>query len=131
MKIYVYSETGAKLITPTLLNEFHWIQIKTIDDNNWLKPPNNCKDKLNLTFCDSSYINNFKEEIGVKILYFLKRNYPIEELIINCEAGISRSAGLAAAIEFYYLGTSEIIKKKPLYNSTVYSNMLEILINNN
>ena len=49
-----------------------------------------------------------KDEDGRKIAAFLKQ-YPDTEVIVHCDAGISRSAGVAAAILKYFTGDDSTI----------------------
>lgn len=51
----------------------------------------------------------------------------IEELYINCAAGISRSAGVAAAISKFYTGDDEFFYKNYVPNRYVYIKVLEAL----
>lgn len=53
--------------------------------------------------------------------------YDVELIIVHCSAGISRSAGCAAAIMKYYSGSDEQIFNDPSYdpNRTVYCRVLE------
>lgn len=49
----------------------------------------------------------------------------INTFVVNCEAGMSRSAGVAAALAKIYNGDDRhIIKEKPLYNRHVYNTIL-------
>ena len=48
-----------------------------------------------------------------------------DTVVVNCEAGMSRSAGCAAALSLIHNGSDkEIIKTKPLYNRKVYREVL-------
>lgn len=53
----------------------------------------------------------------------------IEELYVNCAAGISRSAGVAAAISKFYTGEDDFFYKKYIPNRYVYMRVLEALYN--
>jgi predicted protein tyrosine phosphatase len=49
----------------------------------------------------------------------------VDHVVVNCEAGQSRSAGCAAALSYIYNGTDKgIIKTKPLYNRLVYRTVM-------
>jgi predicted protein tyrosine phosphatase len=51
----------------------------------------------------------------------------IEELYIHCDAGISRSAGVAAALSKIFLGTDEEFFKAPYHpNRLIYRLILEL-----
>jgi predicted protein tyrosine phosphatase len=52
-------------------------------------------------------IRLFTKDMADKIVEFLERNDPVLAAIIHCEAGISRSAGVAAAMARIYNGTDQ------------------------
>lgn len=68
------------------------------------------------------------------LVYFLvkafKKNPQVENLIVHCEAGVSRSAGLAAALMKFYNDDDMPIFNNPKYcpNMTVYRMVLERLM---
>ena len=66
---------------------------------------NNIKDILFLTFDDTDDKTGITEQDATQIKEFLKKNeniYPFYDILVNCNAGQSRSAGVAAAILMYY-----------------------------
>lgn len=68
------------------------------------------------------------EEDAEKIVKFVRRiKDKVDTVIVHCEAGQSRSAGVAAAILKYYTGHDEQIYNDPKYtpNSTCYRRVLE------
>ena len=68
----------------------------------------------------------FNKEDAKKIVNFVRRYLNKVELIVcQCEAGISRSAGVAAALSKYITGSDEYYFKHYLPNSLVY----KLLIN--
>ena len=96
-------------------------------------PSDRYNDVLYLKFDDADFqvvssiclINNKHANI---ILNFVAHNIEcnIKTIVVNCEAGISRSAGVAAALSKIYNGCDkDIIKMKPMYNRKVYSTILE------
>lgn len=118
MEIKVYSKEAAKIITPTIKEEFIWISIRTIEEDPILNTPYNCKAKLDLYFYDTSNEgeNSFDIALGEKVWKFLKSN-PCDYLVINCEAGISRSAGMAIGIyESMFQKSCPLRDQKPLFN---------------
>lgn len=98
--------------------------------------PESCKDHLEITCDDVTNVRVpnahlytfFSVEHAQKILNFVEKNKDrIDTLICACEAGISRSAGCAAAIEKIYLGTDEIYNNiKYFPNSLIYSTILNL-----
>lgn len=66
-----------------------------------------------------------------QIADFVKRNRGIDTLIVHCDAGISRSAGVAAAISHWAFGNDSGIFKNPNYNPNMqcYNFMIEALYN--
>lgn len=70
-----------------------------------------------------------------QIAFFVKgiaKDESINSLIVHCEAGMSRSAGVAAAIMKYLFGTDEAIFGIPSYrpNMLCYRRTLEALMDN-
>jgi predicted protein tyrosine phosphatase len=60
-----------------------------------------------------------------QIKYFVEYNFKnIIDLYVHCEAGISRSAGIAAAIAKYYFGDDSKYFKKYLPNKYCYNKLL-------
>jgi len=62
---------------------------------------------------------------AVNILKYLDTTQP-EEIVINCEAGISRSAGVAVALEEILNGNNKAFKKYPNHNRRVTSTILRV-----
>jgi predicted protein tyrosine phosphatase len=70
--------------------------------------------------------NCFKKEQARQILDFVKRNESkIEILLVHCEAGASRSPGIAAAISKILWNDDEMYFKKYMPNGFVYKMILE------
>lgn len=101
-----------------------------------------CLDILRLQFHDldkrakkiiqnSSDKNNyllFNKKEAKKIVNFIKKYLNKTNLIIcQCEAGISRSAGVAAALSKYITGSDEYYFKHYIPNSLVYKLLLNEL----
>jgi len=61
---------------------------------------------------------------AVSILNFLRLTQP-EEIVVNCEAGISRSAGVAVALEEILNENKQAFKKYPNHNRRVASTILQ------
>ena len=98
----------------------------------------NCVSSLYLRFydtdkhieCDNglviSPINEFQSNlIALFAINCFQQN--IEHLYVNCAAGISRSAGVAAAISKFYTGDDERFYKEYIPNRYVYMKVLEAL----
>jgi len=121
MEILVYSEQCAKRQIKTIKEDFIWIQIKTLKKDSFLPRPNNCIAKLNLSFYDTALENpkGFDLNLAYTVWDWLFKN-TCNLLIINCEAGLSRSAGLAIGIdECLKNQTSNLRKRKPLANNLI------------
>jgi hypothetical protein len=67
----------------------------------------------------------FDNEMAKQIKAFLEKNILVDTLIVNCEAGISRSAGVAAAISKHLTGDDSFFFKNYLPNRLVYRLLLE------
>lgn len=69
-----------------------------------------------------------KDSDGLMIACFLEK-YPVENIIVHCDAGISRSAGVAGAILKYYLGDDTLVFDDPHFypNMWCYRKTLQAL----
>jgi hypothetical protein len=98
----------------------------------------NCVSSLCLRFYDTdqyintdtglmiSPINDFQSKLIANFaVNCFEEN--IEELYVNCAAGISRSAGVAAAISKFYTGDDKYFYDKYIPNRYVYMRVLEAL----
>jgi hypothetical protein len=85
-----------------------------------------------VTTNDGSIIKTINKD-QIKLLAFfirtLKHN-PTEEVYVNCVAGISRSAAVAAAISKYYKGDDEYFFDTYVPNMFVYSSLINELASN-
>jgi len=73
----------------------------------------------------------FTEKDAKKILHFIEKWMDqIDTLIVHCNAGVSRSSGVAAAISKYLYGddTEYFDSYKYNPNTTVYTVLLEMLV---
>lgn len=77
-------------------------------------------------------INNFGQEakpfdagMAGQVREFMERNATAPIVIVNCEMGISRSAGLAAALSKSLIGDDEEYFKRYVPNTTVYKRVIE------
>lgn len=100
----------------------------------------NCVSSLCLRFYDTdkhleadngliiSPINDFQSSLiaNFAVCCFEEK---VEELYINCAAGISRSAGIAAAISKFYTGDDQFFYDKYVPNRYVYMEVLTKLMN--
>lgn len=71
--------------------------------------------------------DRFEESDAQKICKFVEKNILVDTLICQCEAGISRSAGVAAAISKHLYGEDSFFFKNYLPNRRVYRMLLEEL----
>lgn len=91
----------------------------------------NVKDILFLVFddvcgkIDELELKLFNKDMAKQILDFVDKHS--DKLIIcQCEAGISRSAGVAAALSKIYNGTDDFFFKRYIPNNLVYKTILEL-----
>jgi predicted protein tyrosine phosphatase len=148
MKLIIYGRYGVKNIVPNYTNgnEFAAISITTVDDDHPIYPENPDKYKILHIFTDDFDINIHKEyfieiekklkrpvdlfskEDAVTILNFVnecvQHNKDIT-IVCQCDAGVSRSAGVAAALSKIYNDDDEYIFKKYVPNRYVYRMILE------
>lgn len=134
-KLLIQSEQLASTVNPQIVDPFLWIQIKTNDNASWFKAPSMCRAKLNLAFndTDTESDNSFTLDQAKQVVNFLDEHLDstIIWLVINCEAGISRSAGLAVGIDeaVFHHQPSSIIYQKPLFNRLVCRKFKEAYLN--
>lgn len=101
-----------------------------------IKETENLKEILFLKFDDFStrteelekkYVY-FNEELAAQVLAFVEKHK--DKLIVcQCEAGISRSAGVAAALAKIYNDNDKFYFTKYIPNSLVYSEILKLHYN--
>jgi len=100
----------------------------------------NCvKDILFISFCDADGVNDrdvyghtvteydlFTDEQAKQIIDFVEKNKE-RKIIVHCDAGISRSSGVAAAILRHYTGSDDAIFNNRRYapNMFVYYRLLK------
>jgi len=134
-KIRVFSRIQAEKFVPP--NKYHaWISITTPGDEVsciTLRKPYDIGIKR-VQFHDvdneawgSDYIVPDNQHAR-EIYSFMRWNYmAIEELYVHCDAGISRSAGVAAALSKIFLGSDEEFFKAPYQpNRLIYKLILQI-----
>ena len=89
---------------------------------------------LNFDDVEKGEKNCISEYDVENLMYFLvkafKKNPNVENIIVHCQAGQSRSAGMAAALLKFYNGDDWEIFNNPRYtpNMTVYRMVLERLM---
>lgn len=72
----------------------------------------------------------FTKEQAIQILNFVKQiKNKVDFIIVHCEAGISRSAGVVAALEKIYNNDNNYVFKYYCPNSFVYRTILECYYN--
>ena len=76
-------------------------------------------------FADSNEVA-MSDEDGYSVVAFVRRFVPNEArfVVVHCEAGISRSAGIAAAVSKIWNGTDDFFFERYLPNSWVYRQVL-------
>jgi len=93
----------------------------------------NCKDILRLYFYDLEETiegydyNVFTKEIAALVREFIEKYKQLKFIFVQCHAGISRSAGIAAALNKFYNGKDKFYFDKYLPNKLCYRLMLEEL----
>jgi len=129
MKVVVYNREEMERAA---LEAFH---IRIVIHDLFLPRPQlrntvNCREVLYLSFDDISYESEVDQPFSiadsVRVAELLKRNCSeIDVVLVSCEAGLSRSPGMAAAIEEYYTGDESMYfwdsSKEP--NRLVYEKM--------
>ena len=122
--IYVYSKEAAKKIVETFGEPFIWISIRTEEEDPVCKEPSNglCLGKLDLSFHDTTLEENpdcFDPYLASQVVTFVDQFPEDTPLVVNCEAGVSRSAGIAVGLHERGGVSSPVRNLKPHFNVLV------------
>lgn len=93
-------------------------------------PANGIKDILRVSFEDTDKAEtSISKAQAREIAIFVQQHMTIDKIIVHCEAGQSRSAGVAAAILKYIFNDDSSIFECPKYtpNMFVYRKVIESL----
>lgn len=125
-KIYIYSRRQVQRLLPSSKS----ILISITDPGREHPKVSGSWRSLQLKFHDIDEVREEGDTIinewhAVNILKYLDITQP-EEIVINCEAGISRSAGVAVALEEILNGNKKSFKKYPNHNRKVASTILQV-----
>jgi predicted protein tyrosine phosphatase len=126
VKIYIYSRRQIQRLLPSSKS----ILISITDPGRDYPKVTGAWRSLQLRFHDLDEAKEKGDVIinewhAVNILKYLDITQP-EEIAINCEAGISRSAGVAVALEEILNGNNKAYKKYPNHNRRVASTILRV-----
>jgi hypothetical protein len=102
----------------------------TDPDKDHCIPSGQYRDVLCVKFSDadraSDGIQLISTDTAERVIRFVVKNLDVDFCVVNCEAGISRSAGCAAALSKIFTGDdSELVRAKPFFNRTVYRTILD------
>lgn len=132
--IVVLPKSDAKQFT----SEKPWAAISVSSDETQYAnlSENNRKGLLQMCFLDREFPHkdNFQKSHASQIIEFVFDVLPkIETLLIHCEAGVSRSPAIAAAISEILWGqkTSAIYFEKYTPNNLIYRKILDVYFNDN
>jgi predicted protein tyrosine phosphatase len=114
MKIEVLDRTSAEAISKSIEKKYVYYISITDPDKKMANLYGNEKNILRLNFYDietqvkdleDKIFDPMQEEDALRVAEFINKNKEdIELLIVHCEAGISRSAGVAAALSKFLSG---------------------------
>jgi len=102
----------------------------TDPDKNYCIPSSHFRDVLCVKFSDADRVSDGIQLIDTdtteSMITFVVKNLDVDFCVVNCEAGISRSAGCAAALSKIFTGDdSELVRTKPFFNRLVYRTILD------
>jgi len=102
----------------------------TDPDKNHCIPSSLYRDVLCVKFSDADRVSDGIQLIDTdtteSMITFVVKNLDVDFCVVNCEAGISRSAGCAAALSKIFTGDdSELVRTKPFFNRLVYRTILD------
>ena len=119
ISLNIMSRANAKMVSCALVGKTAIISINNMGDEEvHFHNSDNLVGVLSLRFDDVTGSEDFKmeESDGEKIRIFLSAVLPeIDRLIVHCEYGVSRSAGIAAAILKAVTGSDLEIFNNPKY----------------
>lgn len=135
MKFYVYSRQAIEAIAP--FEESHVIvSIRTPGDPNEVRLPLNERtiEVLHLQFHDlDRVVEGYSDHLETQMFQpshakqvndLVKRNKDVEAFVVHCDAGISRSAAVAAAVSKSLTGEDASFFKRYHPNMRVYNMIL-------
>lgn len=131
MKFTVLSRENAKRYTYEIHNhKYVIISISDLKDEPVkFNHTSELVDVLRLWFDDeeNNHPNCISEDDGNKIINFINKHKDIDECVVHCTAGISRSAGVCAALMFIINGSDDEIFENPEFcpNMTCYRTVLK------
>jgi len=137
MKIHIYDRASIESLEP-YENSHIIISITTPDDEEAdIKIGNSCKGICRFVFSDmctlypDENLRPFSEEDANKAWKFiLQHSKDIDLIIVHCDAGISRSPGMGAAIAKVFNGSDDFFFKRFNPNMLVYRLMLSAYYDN-
>lgn len=136
MKIEAVPRFYAEAVSPNIKGDHIWISITSSrSEFADLKPNPNCKGILRLSFddvgdvfkfddCDrnSIVLTPISDDQALGIWEFVDaRLGTFEKIFVHCDAGISRSPAVAAALSKHYLGSEEYFFKVGIYFPQEYT----------
>jgi len=104
----------------------------TDPDKDWVVPSGKYKEVLCIKFDDADVqvtqkIKLIDGDTAREILNFVQDNIDVDYCVVNCEAGLSRSAGCAAALSKIFTGDDfPVILAKPMFNRKVYREIMNV-----
>ena len=100
----------------------------TTPDQRYPVPNDHYISVLRLKFDDTdsdTTLKIFNDDDAKLILEFVCYHKLVDNIVVNCDAGMSRSAGIGAALSYLLYGTDKPITSiKPLFNRKVYRVMI-------
>jgi predicted protein tyrosine phosphatase len=134
MVIFVYSRAGLEAAKPHEVSHAVISITSHPDDVAHLRPNDACRGLLRLSFVDAEAPSDqhaeaslFSSEQANQVWSFVSKHQPdVERVIVHCDAGVSRSPAVAAAISKALTGDdSEFFAGRYRPNMRVYRLMLE------
>ena len=134
MNIFVYSRGAVEAVEPHEVPHAIISITSSPDDVARLKTNHLCRGILRLSFLDADVPSDqaleaqlFSRVHAAQIWEFVRKHRPeVERLVVHCDAGISRSPGVAAAIAKALTGDdTEFFGRRYRPNMRVYRTLLE------
>lgn len=136
-KFTVMSRSGARRFSfGNIAEKTVIISITDVDsDNNRFNRQSNIVGICEVKFDDveKGEKNCITKNDAQKIVDFMKRHEDVPNVVVHCEAGVSRSAGCCAALMYIYNGSDMEIFSNPRFcpNMTVYRTVLNAFMGEN
>jgi predicted protein tyrosine phosphatase len=125
MEVFVYSRAAIEALPPHDVPHVIVSITSYVDDRARIRVSEQCREIVRLTFRDVLIGDGVFSAVDAQTIWeALERHRDIVRVVVHCDAGISRSAGVAAAILKAHGGDDAPLFQRYRPNPHVYETML-------